>query len=557
MRFPVRGWTAASVLVCVYFLILLPWGTTLVIQYPDERYYIHSAYGMIETGDYLIPRTQENELRLKKPIIPYWFSAAGFKVAGNGPHAFRLFYMAGACAILLLTYALARQFGARESDSLLAMLLLAGNPMFLRFAVNAIPDVPLTLFMTVAALGFTRLFLTPEHEEPPGWAVWTGWTGTALAILSKGLLPVAFIAFLFVFTLLADRRRLRQVFSPLPVLAAAALVASWYVYAFASHPESFAGEFLDDQVQRKLPHNPLSFFPAVPGYLGVIVVSFLFLPLVLAIASWRGAWASHRSVPTAVTFLLGWCGVVVLIFSAIGSVFGRYLMPVIPLIAVLLVLGFTASEDKRVPLRIWSRRLLAALLVLQAVLLLFGVMIELQLAPLWEAMLVAGLALAVLILGAGGLRNPGRAPYLLPIAMTLTAPLIFPPIARFASPHPAMELAARLNASGVDAGRAVVVGGQQLGVSIRLASGRLTPFRAVVRDLEDIGAACAVMTTDAGAAGRLREKGFAVERVEGGWRERHSEFVHAVLTWRLAEARKANGMYGYFALCPDAGAPAG
>jgi len=53
-------------------------------------------------GDWLIPRTPQGEVRLKKPVVPYWFSAAGFVVLGHGVPGLRLFWVIGAGGILLL-----------------------------------------------------------------------------------------------------------------------------------------------------------------------------------------------------------------------------------------------------------------------------------------------------------------------------------------------------------------------------------------------------------------------------------------------------------------------
>ena len=118
---------------------------------------------MVETGDWLIPRTPDGEVRLKKPVIPYWFSAAGFEILGIGVPGFRLFWVLAACGILLLTYAIARALGASPGVAILAELMIAANPVFMRAATNAIPDIPLTLFVTAAALGFVRILAARQR----------------------------------------------------------------------------------------------------------------------------------------------------------------------------------------------------------------------------------------------------------------------------------------------------------------------------------------------------------------------------------------------------------
>ncbi len=90
-------------------------------------------------------------MRLKKPILAYWFSAAGFEVLGENVAGFRLFAMLGGCGILLLTYVLARMLGANARTALLAEVFLAGNPVLMHASVTANPDVPLAIFMLVSA----------------------------------------------------------------------------------------------------------------------------------------------------------------------------------------------------------------------------------------------------------------------------------------------------------------------------------------------------------------------------------------------------------------------
>ena len=551
MKLLVQGRTAAAVLAFLYFLILLPFSTTLVVQYPDERHYVHSGFRMIETGNWIIPLAANDEIRLRKPIVPYWFSVAGFEIGGKGPEGHRLFYTLGASVILLLTYALARTLGARESNSLLAMVLLAGNPIFIRSAVNAIPDIPLTLFMILSAIGFCRIFLDPPGEAPR-WAVWTAWIGGALAILSKGVLGLVFLAFVACFAVLFDRARLKYILSPVPVLLAIALVLSWYLYAIFGYPTDFVNQFVDDQVQRKITPNPLLFFSAFPGYAGVAAVSFMMLPLILLLGSLRGLRASVAAWPKAVTLLVAWSVTVIGIFSVIGWVAGRYVLPIIPVIAVLTVLGFTADERRRALLTGASRWILAVILVLQIALLAFSAAIELQLAPLGEAVALLTVYAVVIAAGAFALvRCRTCAPFAFPLLVAVTVPLIFPPLAHLVLPHPGEPVAARLAASGVDPSRAVVVGNLELGAGARLYAGSAMAFREVSSlPNNDPGNFCVVMTQDTGLVDSLKQRGFTVEAIQGGWRKSLDDLAPAVLQWRLAETKSQHLLTAYFATCP-------
>src|SRR3954470_24810300 len=177
-----------------YFAVMMPFGSRLILHFPDERHYAYAGARMVETGEYLTPRTPDGELRLKKPILPYWLTAAGFRLLGIGVPGLRLFSVVGACLILLLTYALARTLGAAPRTALLAEVFLAGNPVFLHSSGVANPDVPLALFMTLSAIGFAAI-LESRETDAPRWAAWLAWIGVALAFLAKGVIAVIFAGF--------------------------------------------------------------------------------------------------------------------------------------------------------------------------------------------------------------------------------------------------------------------------------------------------------------------------------------------------------------------------
>ena len=212
-------WAPIAIAVA-YFVVMMPIGAQIILHYPDERHYAYGGARMVETGDWLIPQTPDGKVRLKKPIIPYWFSAAGFEVLGIGVPGFRLFWVLGASGLLLLTFSLARSLGASQPVAILAELMVAANPVFMRAATNSIPDIPLTLFVTASALGFVRILSARDAPASEGWA-WLGWIGMALAVLTKGLLPLVLIAALIAYVALFDRAKLAAILEPAPIAAGA------------------------------------------------------------------------------------------------------------------------------------------------------------------------------------------------------------------------------------------------------------------------------------------------------------------------------------------------
>ena len=45
------------VIAAVYFAVMMPIGAHMILHYPDERHYAYGGARMVETGDWLIPRT--------------------------------------------------------------------------------------------------------------------------------------------------------------------------------------------------------------------------------------------------------------------------------------------------------------------------------------------------------------------------------------------------------------------------------------------------------------------------------------------------------------------
>ena len=544
------------IVAAVYFAVMMPIGGQMILQYPDERHYAFGGAQMVETGDWLIPRTPQGEVRLKKPVIPYWFSAAGFEVLGISVAGFRLFWVIAACGILLLTYALARALGATPGVALLAELILAANPVFMRAATNSIPDIPLTIFVTLGMLGFVRVIVAPDGESSGRWT-WLGWIGMALAVLTKGLLPLVLVAALAAYVVFAERGRAAAIFRPLPVLAALALVASWYAYAAATHPQDFAAQFFGDQVTGNTTDSAAFVLLAFPGYLASGVLSFLGWPLLLAwLAVRAGAPLSPARWPSAARLLAVWCAAVLLVFSFSDAVDPRYLLPVMPAFAALLAAGIGALDGNGLPR---TTRIARWLLVpVAAAGLLLAVPEALILLQIGSGPALAGLLLGValwLLAVRIGRRRPRSAPHLLAAMPVLAAALLALAMAPVVLPERGIPFVAGLAASKVPAGQWAFVGDVHTASEIRLAAGTAKPiaeYRGVNEALT--AGSCLVLTTQPGVARRLESEGFAVEEIRGGWREIDpEELFRAIFGWRLERERAAHGVRGYIATCASEG----
>jgi 4-amino-4-deoxy-L-arabinose transferase-like glycosyltransferase len=534
----------------VVFLCMLPFASQLVVHHPDERHYAYAGARMVETGGWMIPVTPQGDVRLKKPILPYWFSAAGFVTAGENVLGFRLFTLLGGCAILLLTYALARAFGASRPTALLAEVLLAGNPVLLRGTVVANPDVPMTLFMLLSGIGFVGM-LFGRDEKPPSRYAWFAWVGAALATLAKGLLAGVFVVFVLLFALVVDRRRLPALLTPLPIAVAAGLVLGWYAYAFTLYPGEFVSQFFSDQIGEKVAYDFFSSALTFPGYLAVMAISFIFWPFVLAFGIRPGLTPIH-AWPSPVKLAMAWCVVVAAVFSIGGEVVERYALPALPFLAAMLAMALGGREGER-----WSRLsgisrgLLVVLVLIGIAAILLGLVFEVALATSAKAaaFVLVGTAIWAAVLIVGWTRHR-LAPYLLGMTPALLMTTLVVPVSLLVMPDIGTPLAQRLRAIRAPADRVFWIGDVHDAAGLRLSLGKADAFREEGPLTPDvIGEACAVATSDAEVADQLRQNGFAVETVTGGWRKIDvGVLMRAVLDGRLAEARNENADRGYVAV---------
>lgn len=544
------------IIAVLYFAVMMPIGSWMVLQYPDERHYAYGGARMVETGDWLIPRTPEGEVRLKKPVIPYWFSAAGFEVLGTSVAGFRLFWVLAACGILILTYALARALGASPGTALLAELILAANPVFMRAATNAIPDIPLTFFVALATLGFVRVLAAAPGEATTRWA-WLAWVGIALAVLTKGLLPLVLVAALVAYVAVADRGKAATVFRPVPMALALILVAGWYVHAGTAYPKAFAAQFFGDQVTGNTTESAAFILVAFPGYLASGIFSFLAWPVILGwLAVRNGGALDPRRWPSAARLLAVWCAVVLLVFTFSDAIDPRYLLPVMPAFAALVAAGIGALD----------RPGLARTARVSCWLLLPAAAIGLALAvPETLILLQVGsaLALALLVLGIAmwpaavllGWRAPRLAPHLLAAMPVLAAALVALAMAPVVLPERGVPFAAALAESTIPTDQRAFVADIHSASETRLAAGMAEPFTEYRRLHEALTAgSCLVLTTRPGIARQLERAGFAVHEIRGGWREIDvNRLFRAIFAWQLEQDRATHGARGYVATCTQEG----
>jgi len=186
---------AVAILVLISLILFLPGFFQIPPVDRDEAYFAQATKQMIETGDYVDIRYQD-DVRYRKPVGIYWLQAAVVKTAElfRFPGArttiwlYRIPSLIGAVGAVLATYWCGLAFVSRRG-AILAALMMAASTLLGGEARLAKTDAVL-LFTIVAAMGvLARAYLSPREAGNArlGWilpAIF--WTALAAGILIKG-----------------------------------------------------------------------------------------------------------------------------------------------------------------------------------------------------------------------------------------------------------------------------------------------------------------------------------------------------------------------------------
>jgi 4-amino-4-deoxy-L-arabinose transferase-like glycosyltransferase len=329
------AWVASLVL-------LLAFLGTPPVQRTQEARVLVTAREMLQLGGnhWLIP-TMNGRLRLEKPPLAYWLTAAAFAIGGVNEWAGRVpAAICGWLAIAVVCLCSAHFFDRRAAFFAVAALL--GGLMFYRHVRLAETDAWVMLFDTCAIVTIWRgaEALDPETAESRGAA--TGWflaSGVfiALAALAKGV-PALFVLLFLAAAALEwrDRPVLRRwLMSGAPIVTVVIGLA-WYAYiAQAIGVRTFLAELKalrgEDHAASNIEYPPQLLRGLLPW------TGFTLAAIVAAAMNWR---RDRR-----VRVLLIWCASILLPLLLAPQKQYHYLMPLYPPLAILT--GWFLAEATR------------------------------------------------------------------------------------------------------------------------------------------------------------------------------------------------------------------
>ena len=316
----------------------------------DEAFYAESAREMVESGDWLTPHFNYS-YRFEKPILYYWLSASAYLVAGVGETTARLPSALAGLGLTLLAFVSARRW-YDVSTGFLAGIITASSFGYVAMARQALPDLTLAFFVTLAVWAALVACREPSigEEEPTcnsrnrtAWVALSA-VGVAGAILTKGpvgiVLPLLVVGPLLALNHCTGRARASVRMTDLALFAiiVLALAAPWFVRMALVHgPEYLDRFFIAENFDRFATpryNDPRPFWYYVPIVVGGMLPWSPFMLLWLPSIA-RGSLRGLSGCTNTIRF--GWWAAAPLLFYSLSvGKQPRYILPILPPLAVLL-----------------------------------------------------------------------------------------------------------------------------------------------------------------------------------------------------------------------------
>jgi 4-amino-4-deoxy-L-arabinose transferase-like glycosyltransferase len=331
---------ACIALVLLSLACFLPGFYSLQPMDRDEPRFAQASKQMIETGDYIDIRFQD-EARHKKPVGIYWLQSAsvtvaeaiGIPAARTTIAVYRIPSLIGALATVLFTYWAVLALATRR-EAFLAASFMAASIILIVESKLAKTDAVLAACSVAAMGGLARAYLGRGVERAALTTVLLFWGAIALGILIKGPLVVMFVGLAAAVLSVRERsvawlRALR----PLVGLAIVFIVAApWFAAILARSGGAFLAASAGQDLLGKVGTAQTQHWAPPGTYLLVFFGTFWPAAIFAAIAV-NFAWANRRD--DAIAFCLAWIVPSWIVFEAVPTKLPHYVMPLFPAIAAI------------------------------------------------------------------------------------------------------------------------------------------------------------------------------------------------------------------------------
>ncbi len=341
--------TQKYVVVLIVLLFLLysaPGALDFVFHYPDEKYYTDSVLQMIEKGDYFTPYKADGSPRFLKPILTYWILIGSYKIFGVSTFSSRIFFWLAGALLVLVTFLMVKSVTKNKKTATIAAFITASNPLVLLSCSRSIPDIFLTLFLTLSTWGFLEILLSEQRKKIH---FWMAYLGAAFAFETKGLPAIAFAGISMLFLVLNPWKKvkIKQLFEPYSITAALFIAFSWFIIMYFKHGATYFESFFADQVGDRISSRTIQVLKN--SALGIVNLFAFFIPWVFIAFSKPQELKSFfntadNRIKSILGFILTWVILVIIMSGAVFKFYDRYILPVVPLISFYFAIVFMQTK---------------------------------------------------------------------------------------------------------------------------------------------------------------------------------------------------------------------
>jgi 4-amino-4-deoxy-L-arabinose transferase-like glycosyltransferase len=344
----IAGWRGPVLAALVALLAGLPALMLLPPLDRDESRYAQATSQMLETGDFVDIRFQDDP-RWKKPVGIYWMQAAAVAVTSSVENRdiapYRIPSILGAMlAAAACAWAGAAMFGQRAG--FLAGAILGASFLLSTEAGIAKTDAMLCGSVTLAMAGLARIYLaTRAGEVPIRPHKLMFWLGLGLSILIKGPIGLIVVGPAMIALSVWDRdvswlKRLGWGWG-LPLVAL--IVGPWAIAITIATDGGFWTEAIGGDLAPKLAGGDEGH--GVPPGLYLLLAPLLFFPATLLLPAALSTGWSRRTEP-AIRFLVCWLVPAWLIFELTPTKLPHYTLPTFGALALLAAAALTRPVGK-------------------------------------------------------------------------------------------------------------------------------------------------------------------------------------------------------------------
>ncbi len=349
-----RGWRGYVLIALIALTSALFGAARMPVMDADEARFAQATRQMIESGDYVRIRLQD-EARNRKPVGIHWLQAAAVNAARpftgslNTIWPYRLPSALGAVLAALGALWAGRTL-LSERAALFGAGLFAAGALVGFEGMTAKTDAALLGFTTLGMAALARLKFTTAR---PKLLALVFWFAVGCGVMIKG--PVTpLVAGLTLAALAVWERRAKWMrpllWWPGPLLALL-IVAPWSIAIWLQTNGAFFFEMIFADLAPKLVSGHEQHF-ALPGY-HLFLLPFLIFPATYALPAaarlgWEAVRAPRNDSETAPhRFLLAWAMPIILFFELAPTKLAHYALPAYPAIALLCGAGLVAMLGRR------------------------------------------------------------------------------------------------------------------------------------------------------------------------------------------------------------------